>query len=178
MNRSRPTDEIRRAIEQGPITEEYKADPKAIVSELNRLRSTEIASYLQYKQHAYMATSLMSPGLKDEFTAHADIELQHADLLGERIQQLGGIPVFSPREIGRQAAEEGITAEQGSTLSDMVAENLLLERQQIVAYTKLIREIGDGDLVTRRLLLGILEVTEKHASELSDYLKQRADTAK
>jgi hypothetical protein len=46
-------EEIRQAIELGPITEEYKADPKRIIGELNRLRSTEIASYLQYKQHAY-----------------------------------------------------------------------------------------------------------------------------
>jgi hypothetical protein len=44
------TDEIRQAIEQGPITSEYRADPQQLIVELNRLRATEIASYLQYKQ--------------------------------------------------------------------------------------------------------------------------------
>jgi bacterioferritin len=57
----------------------------------------------------------------------------------------------------------------------MVIENLMTERQQIVAYTTLIRELGDRDLTTRQLLIGILADTEEHAAELSDYLKQRSD---
>jgi bacterioferritin len=170
--------DVRQAIEQGPITEEYKVDPKHIVRELNRLRSTEVASYLQYKQHAYMAVSLLSPGLKSDFEAHAAVELQHADMLAERIQQLGGVPVFSPMEIAAKAAEAGVRPEQGATLADMVVENLMLERQQIKVYTALIREIGDGDPTTRRLLTTILEVTEKHASELADYLKRTSETRK
>ena len=83
---------IGEAIKEGAVTKQYLADPKTIVSALNRLRSTEITSYLQYKQHAYMAVSLLSPGLKTEFEAHALQELQHADTLANRIQQLGGVP--------------------------------------------------------------------------------------
>jgi bacterioferritin len=176
MSEPQYPEEVRQAIEQGPITAEYKADPKRIIQELNRLRSTEIASYLQYKQHAYMAVSLLAPGLKDDFQAHADVELQHADTLGERVQQLGGVPVFSPMEIAAKAAEEGVRPEQGATLTDMVIENLLLERRQVAAYTALIREIGDADPTTRSILVGILEVTERHASELADYLKRTAET--
>ena len=63
--------EIGEAIKEGAITKQYLADPLTIVSALNRLRSTEITSYLQYKQHAYMAVSLLSPGLKTEFAGHA-----------------------------------------------------------------------------------------------------------
>ena len=40
----------------------------------------------------------------------------------------------------------------------------------------LIREIGDRDPTTRRLLMEILADTEQHASELADYLKRQADT--
>ena len=65
---------------------------------------------------------------------------------------------------------------QGATLNDMVIENLMLERQQVAAYTALIRKLGDDDLVTRQLLLQILADTEQHASELADYLKRTADT--
>lgn len=169
-------EEIQQAIQQGPITTEYKADRQALITQLNRLRSTEITSHLQYKQHAYMAVSLLSPGLKGDFQAHADIELHHADILAERIQQLGGIPVFTPTEIAAKAAEVGVRPEQGATLTEMVIENLLIERQQVVAYTALIREVGDGDPTTRRLLMDILAETEKHASELADYLKRAAET--
>ena len=57
----------------------------------------------------------------------------------------------------------------------MVTEDLMLERQQIEVYSALIREISAQDLVTPHVLLGILAETEKHASELADYLKRTAD---
>jgi bacterioferritin len=167
---------IKQAIEQGPITEAYQADPQQVVQELNRLRATEITSFLQYKQHAYMAVSMLAPGLKDDFEAHATLELQHADRLAMRIQQLGGVPIYNPAEIASKAAEVGVRPEQGPTLTDMVMENLLLERRQVAEYTTLIREIGDRDPTTRRLLGEILADTEQHASELADYLKRQADT--
>ena len=169
-------EEIGDAIKEGAITRQYLADPKTIVSALNRLRSTEITSYLQYKQHAYMAVSLLSPGLKTEFEAHALEELQHADTLANRIQQLGGVPVFDLQELAGKAASIGVHPEQGTTLVQMVGENLLLERRQVEAYTTLIREIGDKDLVTRQLLLDILQTTEQHASELADFLKRSSET--
>ena len=167
---------IQQAIEQGPITAAYQADPQQVIHELNQLRATEITSFLQYKQHSYMAVSLLAPGLKDDFEEHAAVELQHADKLAGRIQQLGGVPIFSPTEIATKAAEAGVHPEQGPTLTDMVIENLLLERRQIAAYTALIREMGDRDPTTRQLLLDILADTEQHASELADYLKRHAET--
>jgi bacterioferritin len=168
--------EIQQAIRQGAVTREYKADAQQIVQALNGLRSTEIMSYLQYMQHQYMAVSLFSPSLKAEFQAHATQELDHADRLAERIQQLGGVPIYEPKEIAAKAANVGIMPEQGATLTDMVGEDLMLERQQIEAYTVLIRKIGDQDVVTRHVLIGILAETEKHASELADYLKRTAET--
>lgn len=168
-------EQIRNAIDQGAITKQYLAQPQSVVSSLNRLRSTEITSYLQYKQHAYMAVSLLSPGLKAEFEAHAEQELSHADRLATRIQQLGGVPIFDLQELAGKAAGIGVHPEQGTTLSEMVIENLLLERRQVEAYTALIRELGDKDLITRELLLGILGETETHASELADFLKRTSD---
>jgi len=168
-------DAVQQAITQGAVTEAYQADPQQVIQELNRLRATEVTSYLQYKQHAYMAVSLFAPGLKNDFEAHAVLELQHADLLAQRIQQLGGVPIYSPVDIAAQAASVGVRPEQGPTLREMIIENLMLERQQVAAYTTLIREIGDRDPTTRGLLLGILADTERHASELADYLKQTAE---
>jgi bacterioferritin len=169
------TEEIEHAIAQGAITEAYQADPQQVIDELNRLRATEVTSYLQYKQHAYMAVSLFAPGLKDDFEAHATLELQHADLLAQRIQQLGGVPIYSPVDIAAQAATVGVRPEQGPTLREMIVENLILERQQVVAYTTLVRELGERDPTTRRLLMEILAETERHASELADYLKNTTE---
>ena len=89
---SSTTEAIQQAIAQGAITEAYQAGPQQVIAALNQLRATEVTSYLQYKQHAYMAVSLFAPGLKNDFEAHATLELHHADLLAQRIQQLGGAP--------------------------------------------------------------------------------------
>ena len=169
------TEAIQQAIAQGAITDAYQADPTQVIAALNQLRATEVTSYLQYKQHAYMAVSLFAPGLKDDFEVHATLELQHADLLAQRIQQLGGVPIYSPVDIAAQAASVGVRPEQGPTLREMIIENLMLERQQVAAYTTLVRALGDRDPTTRGLLLGILADTERHASELADYLKSTTD---
>ncbi len=158
----------------GPITSAYQADPKRVITRLNELRSTEIVSYLQYKQHAYMAVSLVGPGVKAEFLEHSNEELRHADMLAERIQQLGGTPIYDLFEIAERARQQKVKAEQGATIEEMVAEDLALERKQLVAYTEFIREVGDKDPATRRLLEDILIDTEHHASELRDMLQRRA----
>ena len=175
-NQKNSVGDVQQAIKQGAITREYKADTKHVIQALNGLRSTEIMSYLQYMQHQYMAVSLLSPSMKTEFDSHATQELDHANRLADRVQQLGGVPIYDPKDIASKAANIGISPEQGATLAEMVTEDLMLERQQIEVYTSLIREIGDQDLVTRQLLLSILGETEKHASELADYLKRTADT--
>ena len=150
-NQKNSVGEVQQAIKQGAVTREYKADMEHVIQALNSLRSTEIMSYLQYMQHQYMAVSLLSPAMKTEFEAHATQELDHANRLADRVQQLGGVPIYDPKEMSSKAANVGVAPEQGATLAEMVTEDLMLERQQIEVYTALIREIGDQDLVTRDL---------------------------
>ncbi len=165
-----------RILMMGPITEEYQADAEDLVKKLNRLRGTEIVAQLQYKHHAYMAVSMLLPGVKAEFLEHAAAEEKHADMLAERIQQLGGVPVFKPEEIALEAGCQHIQASEAPTLAGMIQEDLAVEREQIKAYTALIREVGFTDPTTRRVLEDILMETERHASELRDLLSQRAQT--
>jgi len=158
----------------GCLTPAYLADVRKVIERLNQLRSTEIVSYLQYKQHAYMAVSLVGPGVKAEFIEHADEELGHADMLAERIVQLGGTPIYDLHEIADKAAQFKVKVEQGVTIEQMVLEDLQVERIQVERYTNFIRELGNDDPTTRRLLEDILKDTEHHASELHDMLQRRA----
>jgi bacterioferritin len=160
----------------GAVTEEYQADVRRVIQRLNELRSTEICSYLQYKQHAYMVVSLVGPSVREEFLEHADEELKHFDMLAERIQQLGGVPIFDPAEIAQKASKVHVSVSQGATVEAMVREDLELERAQVNAYTAFIREVGFKDPTTRRLLEDILKDTEHHAAELRDMLSSRAAT--
>src|SRR6478736_6717450 len=107
-NQKNSVGEVQQAIKQGAITREYNADVGHVVRALNSLRSTEIMSYLQYMQHQYMAVSLLSPGMKTEFAAHATQELDHANRLADRVQQLGGVPIYDPKEISSKAANRSL----------------------------------------------------------------------
>lgn len=158
----------------GPITEVYEGDPAVLAAKLNVLRAGELAAELQYRHHAYVAVSLAMPGVKAEFLENAAQEAHHADLLAQRIQQLGADPVFNPSDIARGADKMRLELGDPQTLEEMIKFNHEVERRQIVAYTLLIREVAFHDPTTRRVLEEILMDTEHHASELADLLKRRA----
>lgn len=158
----------------GILTEAYEGDAKALCEKLNVLRGGELAAELQYRHHAYMAISLNMPGVKAEFLEHADQEAKHADMLATRIQQLGGDPVFEPMKIAQSVDQLKLELGDPQTLEEMITYNYQVERKQIVAYTRLIREVAMHDPTTRRMLEDILIDTEHHAAELNDLLSRQA----
>jgi bacterioferritin len=46
------------------VTENYKADLKAVIKVLNDLLATEIVCVLRYKRHYFMAAGINSDGAK------------------------------------------------------------------------------------------------------------------
>lgn len=158
----------------GPITEAYEGDPKVLAGQLNVLRAGELAAELLYRHHAYVAVSLAMPGVKAEFLEHAAQETRHADMLAVRIQQLGGDPIFDPLDIARGAEQMRVEFGDPQTLEEMIQFDLDVERRQIIAYTRLIREVAFHDPTTRRVLEDILIDTEHHATDLADLLAKKS----
>lgn len=156
------------------VTEAYEGDPKAMVEKLNLLRAEELVTELIYRHQAYIAVSLAMPGVKAEFEEHAAQEAKHADLLAERIAQLGGSPIFAPDEIAKGAEALRIEFGEPKTLEEMLQFDLKIERKQIVQYTKMIREVAFHDPSTRRVLEEILFDTEHHATDLADLLAKKS----
>ena len=160
----------RQHMDQGPITESYKGDVKAVVNILNQALATEIVCVLRYKRHFYMARGINKDSVAAEFLAHANEEQGHADLIAERITQLGGAPDFNPEGLATRSHSEYI---EGDTLVDMIKENLVAERIAIESYTEIIRYFGDKDPTSRRLMEQILAVEEEHANDMADLLEQQ-----
>ncbi len=158
----------RQNIENGAVTAGYSADREAVLKLLNDSLATEIVCVLRYRRHHFMARGIHSQGVAAEFLAHSNEEQGHADLLAERIVQLGGAPDFNPNSLERRSHAEYI---EGSTLADMIKENLVAERIAIDSYRESIGYLGDKDPTTRRLLETILAVEEKHADDLADLLQ-------
>lgn len=160
----------RQHMEKGPITESYKGDVKQVVNILNQALATEIVCVLRYKRHYFMARGINKDSVAAEFLAHANEEQGHADLIAERITQLGGAPDFNPEGLATRSHSEYV---EGSSLVDMIRENLVAERVAIESYTEIIRYFGDKDPTSRRLMESILAVEEEHANDMADLLEQQ-----
>src|SRR4051812_29125580 len=162
----------RQHIEKGAVTEGYKVDRDTALKLLNEALATEIVCVLRYKRHYYAATGINSEGVKAEFLEHANEEQQHADQISERITQLGGEPNLNPEGMLSRSHSEYV---EGTTLVDMIKENLVAERIAIESYAEMVRFFGDGDPTSRRLMEEILAKEEEHANDMADLLK-RLDT--
>jgi len=156
-------DRARRHIEEGAVTANYGADKTTVIRLLNEALATEIVCTLRYKRHYFMAKGLTSTGIAAEFLEHAKEEEAHADRFADRIVQLGGEPNFSPEGLAMRSHAEYV---EGSSLVDMIREDLVAERVAIESYRDMIRYLGDGDPTTRRLIEEVLAVEEEHAEDL------------
>ena len=167
----RDVEEIRRRasekIEEGAVTPGYKGDVEKTISILNEALATEIVCVLRYQHHYFMATGVHGKGVADEFKEHADSEREHADLIAERIQQLGGKPDFNPKSLLERSVSQYV---EGETLADMIREDLIAERIVIDVYQEMIRYFGNNDPTTRKMIEHILADEEEHASDLADLL--------
>jgi bacterioferritin len=157
----------RQHIENGAVTEGYKANRETVVKILNEALATEIVCVLRYKRHFYMATGIHAQAVAAEFLQHANEEQAHADQIAARIVQLQGAPNLDPAGLLTRSHSEYV---EGETLVDMIKEDLVAERIAIDSYAEMIRYVGDGDSTTRRMLEGILAMEEEHADDLANLL--------
>ena len=157
----------RKHIENGAVTENYKADRQTVIRILNEALATEIVCVLRYKRHYFMAVGIHAQAVAAEFLQHANEEQGHADQLAERITQLGGAPNLSPEGMLSRSHSE---YKEGDTLVEMIKEDLIAERIAIESYSEIIRYLGNDDVTSRRMMEGILAMEEEHADDMANLL--------
>ncbi|ALA58954.1 ferritin-like domain-containing protein [Nitrospira moscoviensis] len=163
-------DRARQQIQDGAVTAGYKGKPEVVLRLLNEALATELVCTLRYRRHYFMAKGIHSDSVKSEFLQHAQEEQAHADALAERIVQLGGEPNFSPAGILDRSHSEYA---EGTTLEDMIKEDLIAERIAIDSYREMIEYIGGDDPTTRRLLEEVTAKEEEHAEDLASLLAKQ-----
>jgi len=154
-------------MEHGAVTNGYQADREAVIKILNDVVATEIVCVLRYKRHYYMANGIHAKSVAQEFLQHAAEEQIHADQAADRIVQLGGAPDFNPDGLLTRSHSEYV---EGTSLLEMIQEDLVAERIAIESYNEIIRYLGDGDPTTRRMIEGILAKEEEHAEDMKTLL--------
>jgi len=165
-------EEIRRRarqhIENGAVTENYRADRETVIRVLNEALATEIVCVLRYKRHYYAATGIHAQSVAEEFLEHSKEEQEHADQICERITQLGGLPNLSPEGLLTRSHSQYV---EGTSLVDMIREDLVAERIAIESYGEIIRYLGDKDPTSRRVMESVLAKEEEHADDMAKLIQ-------
>ena len=158
----------REHVEKGAVTPAHGGDVQTAVKLLNEALATEIVCTLRYRRHHFMAAGIHYQAIADEFMQHANEEQQHADKIARRIRQLGGAPDFNPEGLLTRSHAQYA---EGSSLVDMIKEDLIAERIAIESYMEMIRFFGDGDPTSRRIMEEVLAQEEEHADDMSTLLE-------
>jgi bacterioferritin len=158
----------RQHIENGAVTDAYRGDRETVIKVLNEALATELVCVLRYKRHYYTATGIHAQAVAEEFLEHAAEEQEHADMIAERITQLDGDPDFNPATLAGRSHSEYV---EGTSLADMIREDLVAERIAIESYNEIVRYLGDNDTTSRRVMEKILAKEEEHADDLRNLIQ-------
>lgn len=133
-----------------------------LIENLNNALACELAGVIQYSQHSYLVSGTDREVFKGWFRDQAEEAQDHAEVLGDKIVALGGIPTVEPAAI-RQATE----------LKDMLRQALELEREAMVAYMAAWTSCDDNDLPQKFWLEGQISDEQMHIEELEKLTSER-----
>jgi bacterioferritin len=139
------------------------------VEELLRLLSKAFAdewfAYYQYWLGAKVIRGPMKDAVAAELLQHATDELAHADLVSNRIIQLGGKPVSEPRK-WYDWSGCGYAPPDDEYVERILEQNIDGERCAIAYYNDLMKLTREKDPVTYNMVLTILEQEVEHEEDL------------
>lgn len=146
-----------------------KIDVQALLKELNSALAEEWLAFYQYWIGAQIVVGFNRPEVEAEFNEHAMEEFGHAKKLANRIKELDGTPVLTPKEWSEIAICKYIEPRNFDVIS-LLKDNIAGERCAIAHYQKIAEMTEGKDYVTATLVKEILAEEEQHELDLSDYL--------
>ncbi len=137
-----------------------------LIENLNKALSLELSGVIQYTQHSFLITGIEREVYRRFFRGQAEEAQGHVEMLGDKIVALGGIPTVEPAMI-RQATD----------LTEMLKQDLELERDAMAAYMEAWSSCDDQDLPTKFLLEEQIAEEQKHIEELEKLTSERKANA-
>jgi bacterioferritin len=133
-----------------------------LIDNLNRALSLELAAVIQYMQHSFLVTGVEREVYRSFFRKLSEESHDHATMLGDKVVALGGVPTVEPSMI-RQATD----------LTEMLRQNLALEREGMEAYMAAWEACKDAERPTRFLLEERISEEQLHIEELEKLTSER-----
>jgi bacterioferritin len=127
-----------------------------LLEELNKDLEWEYAAAIQYIQHATMIVGAQYDSIIEELIVHSQEEMQHALMLSEQIDFLGGTPTVDIEK--RETSKNSLNMLNQDLAGEEMAINRYKER---ISQAEERREYG-----LRRILEDILIQEEEHKRDL------------
>jgi len=134
---------------------------KTFLGKLNEAIARELQVAIQYMWQHVQWGGVKGFAVHDELKKIGIAEMKHAEAIAERLFYLGGIPTTKPTPIF-----------VGSTLKEMIKQNIKDEANAITLYKKIIEAARkEGDVTTGFLFKQILEEEEDHHDTFTTLLE-------
>lgn len=145
-------------------------DVDELLTVLNKAFADEWLAYYQYWVGAKVAKGPMKDAIIAELNLHATEELGHANLVANRIIQLGGTPLTTPK-VWLDWSNCGYDAPDDPFVRTLLQQNIQAEQCAISVYDKLMKMTAGKDPVTYNIALTILEQEVEHEEDLQALLE-------
>jgi bacterioferritin len=136
-----------------------------LVKALNKALADEWLAYYQYWVGAIIAKGPARSGVAEELLEHANDELRHAGMLAERIMQLGGDILSTPKD-WYEVTTCGYEVPSDPHVQKLLEQNIKGEQCAIEVYQRMLELTHGKDPVTYAMALEILEDEVEHEEDL------------
>jgi bacterioferritin len=133
-----------------------------LIEGLNKALSLELAAVIQYMQHSFLVTGVEREVYREYFRDQSEEAHDHAKTLGDKIVALGGVPTVEPGMI-----------RQATALTEMLKQDLDMEREALTAYMAAWEACGEADRPTRFMLEERIYKEQLHVEELEKLTNER-----
>jgi bacterioferritin len=143
-------------------------DVKKLIQMLNEALAEEWLAYYQYWIGSRVIEGPMRTDIEQELQVHADQELNHAVMVADRIDQLGGTPLLSPNDWMKYSKCKYLAPED-PYVEKILEQNLDGERCAIKRYKQIADFTHGKDYTTYQMAITILDEELEHEQEIEDW---------
>jgi len=136
-----------------------------IITLLNRAYADEWLAYYQYFIEAKVIKGIMKDAAIAELTQHATDELRHANMVADRILQLGGTPLLNPKDWFTHT-NCGYEEPKEFDVVQILEDSIKGEQCAISVYSNIAEMTKDKDIVTYDIVSEILADEVEHEEDL------------
>jgi len=136
-----------------------------IITGLNKAYADEWLAYYQYFIEAKVIKGIMKDAAIVELEQHAADELRHANLIADRILQLGGTPLLNPEDWFTHT-NCGYEEPKNFDVVSILEDSIKGEQCAISVYSNLAELTKDKDIVTYDIVSQILADEVEHEEDL------------